>query len=513
MGQDLKNNEPLRNDWISPYFVLTFHHSKCASQAQSAITAITTNATETAKRGPWTVLNKMTMSPDNDPRAYVSWAPYWWPDCCEDAEERKKVSTKVTDYEKRQKNDSIPVMPFPFSAQAPLVAQEPNSQNSSQSLPNATSDPRKEITTSEQSSCIPRPAGWQDNPSLIWSTCPYIQRDGLRNPDLQNLQGPQNFVEMSKSVLYNAITFGLTRDEVFAQKAVQFIRTFFLDPTTGVRPDIRYGQIIRGPPKGTEGDDSTNNYQVGTFRGLIDWRYILEVVNAIVILRAAGSKSWSTLDAARMSKWASDYLHWLETAEIALKAKKAGNNFSSFYFNQVIALYILLGKVDEASKQVNDYFTGPFMQQIDADGNQPLESKRTRALHYVAFGLEGMIANAKLADNLGLNMWSARTGTGKTIRDAVDYALQSADQLKEDSSVDADTTASAGFKDYAELAPHIAAALAAYGDYPDGRYQKYLKNDTLTMDAEQIRTWRFFNQPCSFYSSPSKGHYVSSQKF
>jgi hypothetical protein len=310
---------------------------------------------------------------------------------------------------------------------------------------------------------------------------------------------------MSQSVLFNAITFGLTRDESFAQKAVQNIRAFFLDPTTGVRPDVKFGQIIRGPGDGSDGNQ--NDYSVGTFRGLIEWRYILLVVNSIVILRAASSKSWSTLDAARMSKWASDYLHWLETSELALKAKKAGNNYSSFYYNQVVALYILLGKTDDACRQVNEYFTGPFMQQIDAEGNQPLESKRTRSLHYVAFGLEAMIANAKLADNLGLNMWSAKTETGKGIRDAVDFALASVDQL------DANSTVDDGLTGYAELAPHIAATLAAYGDYPDGRYQKYLSDDSLTMDPGQSRTWRFMNLPCSFYSSPSKGHFTSSQKF
>jgi hypothetical protein len=86
MGQDSKVNEPARNDWISPYFVLTFHHSKCAGQAQAAISSIGQNAFAPSRKGPWTVINKQIMSPDGDARAYVSWAPYWWPNCCEDAQ-------------------------------------------------------------------------------------------------------------------------------------------------------------------------------------------------------------------------------------------------------------------------------------------------------------------------------------------------------------------------------------------------------------------------------------------
>jgi hypothetical protein len=310
---------------------------------------------------------------------------------------------------------------------------------------------------------------------------------------------------MTSSVLSDALAYGFTRKEMYAKKAVVFLRAYFLDEETGVLPNINYGQIVRGPPGG--GVKGQNDWSKGTFRGLIEWRHMVHVVNALVILRACGSKAWTTSDAEQMAKWASEYLHWLETSEIALQSRDNGNNMSSFYYAQVISLYILLGKPEEAARQANRYFTGPFMNLINDKGDQPLESGRTRILHYLNFGLEAIIVNAKLADSLGLNMWSAESGNGTTIQDAADYVLAAANKIVKEGGFAAEKD------DFADLSPHIAAVLAAYGDHSDNRYQKYLSNDALTADSHNQRTWRLYNLPCAFYSSPSKGNTVSSQVF
>lgn len=98
--------EEARNDWVSPYFVLTYHHGKCAGEAQEAIALINRNATITGAAGPWTVINKRTMSADGDPRAYVSWAPYWWPDCCEDQQQRQDGNGSAMDESAKRRGGS-----------------------------------------------------------------------------------------------------------------------------------------------------------------------------------------------------------------------------------------------------------------------------------------------------------------------------------------------------------------------------------------------------------------------
>lgn len=106
-----------------------------------------------------------------------------------------------------------------------------------------------------------------------------------------------------------------------------------------------------------------------------------------------------------------------------------------------------------------------------------------------------MITAAKLADNLSLNMWSAKTSKGATIQDALDYTM----------------TLDPGEEDVTELAPWVAAVAAAYGD-PAGKYEKWLRNKENTGDEGKVQSWRFYNDVYAFYSSPARGNTKSSQQ-
>lgn len=94
LAQDNLDVVAMRNDWISPYFILTYYHSKCSGQAQEAINTILNNASDTANQGPWSVVHDGKLSPDGSSRSYVSWAPYYWPACCEDLDQNEVLMEK-----------------------------------------------------------------------------------------------------------------------------------------------------------------------------------------------------------------------------------------------------------------------------------------------------------------------------------------------------------------------------------------------------------------------------------
>lgn len=54
---------------------------------------------------------------------------------------------------------------------------------------------------------------------------------------------------------------------------------------------------------------------------------------------------------------------------------------------------ILVGDMDGAKQAAEDYFTGVFQNQIDADGEQPLEATRTRPYHYRSYALSAMVVS------------------------------------------------------------------------------------------------------------------------
>jgi hypothetical protein len=85
-----------------------------------------------------------------------------------------------------------------------------------------------------------------------------------------------------------------------------------------------------------------------------------------------------------------------------------------------------------------------------------------------------------------LNFWTARSKYGATIQTAVDYTM-GIDPRSEDIS---------------ELAPHVAAAAAAYGD-PMGKYAKFLEQ---TIPSYQSKPFFFYDQTNALPASRMNGH-------
>lgn len=69
------------------------------------------------------------------------------------------------------------------------------------------------------------------------------------------------------------------------------------------------------------------------------------------------------------------------------------SNHGSFYFNQIAALKILVGNNTGALESLGEYFNGIYKNQINADGEQPLEAERTRPYHYRTYNLAAMIVS------------------------------------------------------------------------------------------------------------------------
>ncbi|TEB29271.1 hypothetical protein FA13DRAFT_1755638 [Coprinellus micaceus] len=66
------------NDFVDPDYILTRNYPTNTGLAQATINAW---AKSLAGRGPWSVMDKAGIPPTGDKHDYLSWAPYWWPDC------------------------------------------------------------------------------------------------------------------------------------------------------------------------------------------------------------------------------------------------------------------------------------------------------------------------------------------------------------------------------------------------------------------------------------------------
>src|SRR5947207_11220815 len=74
---------------------------------------------------------------------------------------------------------------------------------------------------------------------------PYIQRDGMSNPD--NFTAHRQYLmRLSQQVPALTAALMITKDNRYAIHAAQHLRAWFIDDRTRMNPNLQYAQAIRG---------------------------------------------------------------------------------------------------------------------------------------------------------------------------------------------------------------------------------------------------------------------------
>src|SRR6185436_8884707 len=128
---------------------------------------------------------------------------------------------------------------------------------------------------------------------------PYIQRDGMSNPD--------NFVEHRRALMRLSVqvpalvaAWKLTKDKRYAARAAEHLRAWFVNEQTRMNPNLQYAQAIHGITTGR-----------GT--GIIDTIHLVEVARAIEVLKDSRALSMTELGA--IIQWFKDYVGWMTTSK------------------------------------------------------------------------------------------------------------------------------------------------------------------------------------------------------
>src|SRR2546421_516877 len=203
---------------------------------------------------------------------------------------------------------------------------------------------------------------------------PYIQRDGMTNPD--------NFVEHRRALMRLSVqvpalvaAWKLTRDARYAKHAALHLRAWFIDVSTRMKPNLQYAQAIHGRFTGR-----------GT--GIIDTIHLVEVARAIEVLQNAKALSPADLEGVR--QWFTDYLNWMTTSKNGIEEREAKNNHGTCWVMQVAAFAKLTGNHSLLDYCRNRFETVLVPNQIAADGSFPQELRRTKPYGYSLFNLEAM---------------------------------------------------------------------------------------------------------------------------
>ena len=234
---------------------------------------------------------------------------------------------------------------------------------------------------------------------------PYIQRDGMSNPD--------NFVEhrralmrLSVQVPALAAAWMVTRDERYAQHVARHLRAWFLDNSTRMNPNLQYAQAIHGR-------------FTGRGIGIIDTIHLVEVARAIEVLEGSNALSGSEL--ARIKQWFTDYLQWMTTSKNGIEEREAKNNHGTCWVMQVAAFAHLVGDEKLLGYCRDRFKTVIVANQIAADGSFPQELRRTKPYGYSLFNLEAMSTVCRILSTPADNLWTFESSDGRGMRRAIEY--------------------------------------------------------------------------------------------
>jgi hypothetical protein len=234
---------------------------------------------------------------------------------------------------------------------------------------------------------------------------PYIQRDGMSNPD--------NFVEHRRALMRLSVqlpalvaAWKLTKDARYARHAAAHLRAWFIDGRTRMNPNLQYAQAIHGRVTGR-----------GT--GIIDTIHLVEVARAIEVLK--GSPALSMTELGTITQWFGDYLTWMTTSKNGIEERDAKNNHGTCWVMQVAEFAKLAGNQELLAYCRERFKTVLVPNQFAADGSFPQELRRTKPFGYSLFNLEAMAAVCQILSTPENNLWTFELPDGRGMRKAVSY--------------------------------------------------------------------------------------------
>jgi hypothetical protein len=242
---------------------------------------------------------------------------------------------------------------------------------------------------------------WWPNP--VSPDSPYIQKDGMTNPD-NFVAHRQAMIRFSRIVGALASAYKLTHDPKYYQHALKHCNAWFTDTATMMNPNLLYAQAIKGR-------------FTGRGIGIIDTIHFIEVVQGLMSM--SGSNDKDAL--AGIRSWFEKYLEWLTTHKYGKDEMNAENNHATCWVMQVGAFAKFTQNDSVMQFCRNRYKNILLPNQMAVDGSFPREIKRTKPYGYSLFNLDAMATICQELSTKEDDLWNYQTTDGKSIKKGIEF--------------------------------------------------------------------------------------------
>lgn len=236
---------------------------------------------------------------------------------------------------------------------------------------------------------------------------PYINKDGEVNPEIFDYDR-YPLGQMVDRVIALTLAWYFSGEERYAAEATKQVRVWFLDKDTRMNPNLEYSQVVMG---------KDNNK--GRSSGLIDTYSFIEMLEAVTLLEK--SRSFTEADSKALKAWFEQLTEWMLTSPQGRKEAASANNHSVSYDTQIIAFALYSGNRKLAEETIKTFPEKRLFRQVEPDGSQPQELRRTLAFHYSRENLTHVINIMLMAKRAGLPIDRLESADGRSFYKAIDF--------------------------------------------------------------------------------------------
>lgn len=204
---------------------------------------------------------------------------------------------------------------------------------------------------------------------------------------------------MINNVKNLSLAYFFSENKTYSHKVQELLQVWFVDKATRMNPNLNYAQGIPGKNDGRG-------------FGIIEFSGISHIITAVEIMRLENQLEKDVENS--LKKWMSDYLIWLQTSEFGIFEKTRKNNHGTLYDVQEVSLLLFFDRMEEAKVVLKAAIQNRIESQIEADGSQPDELKRTKSLTYSILNLSGLAKLAFLGrkDGIQIDIWEYESDMG-----------------------------------------------------------------------------------------------------
>jgi hypothetical protein len=203
-----------------------------------------------------------------------------------------------------------------------------------------------------------------------------------------------------------ATAYLVSGDSTYAQRAAEWLKVFFVDPSTRMNPTLRFAQAVPGvsPGRGI---------------GIIDTLHLAEVPLAVDAIARAPGVPPETI--AGVHAWFADYLHWMLTDPNGREEAATRNNHSVAYTLQVAVFARFTGDTTALENARHVFLETLLPSQLAPDGSFPRELGRTKPYGYSIFQLDNVALLTEILSTPEQNLWDAKLPDSRSVAQAVAF--------------------------------------------------------------------------------------------